>query len=397
MKRIALFAGLALALLTGTAGAQVKISALPAGTTLAGTEALPLVQSGVTVQSTPAAFGTYILGAPNSGSLLIGAGAGVAPTTDTALTWTTGTQTLTMGTTSVAAVIQPTQPTGAATGVSLTVKAGQGGTTNGGGGNITVSGGDQAAGTAGNGGAATVQGGSALGTGNRAGGAATLKGGNGSGSSAGGAGGISGGNGGATGNGGPANMNGGAGGSTSGNGGSINASGGNATTSGNGGSVTFTGGIAAGTTKNGGTLAFNAGQPTSGGTSLITFSTKNFDGSINNAGQFDSTGKFITFQAVADQSYSRQTPTTGFAITIGNQNARLVLHPAGTLATGTVTMPAAPIDGQLVEVMSDQAVTTLTVSANAGQTIANPPTTLAAGTGFGYLYCAADTEWYRRF
>lgn len=41
--------------------ADVKISALPAATALAGTEAVPVVQSGVTVRTTPDAFETFLV------------------------------------------------------------------------------------------------------------------------------------------------------------------------------------------------------------------------------------------------------------------------------------------------------------------------------------------------
>jgi hypothetical protein len=58
MKRVTLFV---LALLyTLAAGADTKISALPAGTTIAGTEAMPMVQSAATVKTTPADLSTYV-------------------------------------------------------------------------------------------------------------------------------------------------------------------------------------------------------------------------------------------------------------------------------------------------------------------------------------------------
>lgn len=44
--------------------ADVAISALPAGTTLAGTEAIPAVQSGATVKTTPSALKTYVETSP---------------------------------------------------------------------------------------------------------------------------------------------------------------------------------------------------------------------------------------------------------------------------------------------------------------------------------------------
>jgi hypothetical protein len=108
----------------------------------------------------------------------------------------------------------------------------------------------------------------------------------------------------------------------------------------------------------------------------------------------DSNGNLIHKQARADQSYSLQSPTAGFSITIANNVSKLVLNPAGVLATGTIVMPAAPIDGQEVEVCSTQTITALTVNANTGQTIRAAPTTLASGKGFRYLYTAGATTWY---
>jgi len=94
---------------------------------------------------------------------------------------------------------------------------------------------------------------------------------------------------------------------------------------------------------------------------------------------------------------SIQVPLTGFSITILTGTKDLVLNPAGTLALGTVTLPALPNDGDVVNVSSTQTITGLTVSPSAGQTVLNAPTTLSAGTGFGYIYSASSTTWYRRY
>jgi hypothetical protein len=90
------------------------------------------------------------------------------------------------------------------------------------------------------------------------------------------------------------------------------------------------------------------------------------------------------------------TPTTGFAITIANATAVEILNPAGTLATGTLTMPAAPGDTQEVCISSSQTITAITVSANAGQSIVAPPTAMSAG-GFCYIYNLAATTWFRLY
>lgn len=99
----------------------------------------------------------------------------------------------------------------------------------------------------------------------------------------------------------------------------------------------------------------------------------------------------------AGQAYDFQTPTTGFSLTIAGGTLREILDPAGTLATGTITMPATAgiVDGQIVHVSSSQTITALTVSPNTSQSIKNAPTTISAGGSFAYLWRAANTTWYR--
>ena len=95
------------------------------------------------------------------------------------------------------------------------------------------------------------------------------------------------------------------------------------------------------------------------------------------------------------QSYDYQTPTTGFSYTFAAGTQVLVMNPAGTLATGTITMPASPADGMTIRFSSSQIITALTVSANTGQSIVSAVTTLAAGGGAAYIYRLANTTWYR--
>lgn len=94
-------------------------------------------------------------------------------------------------------------------------------------------------------------------------------------------------------------------------------------------------------------------------------------------------------------TYTYNVPLTGFAITVADNIAQLVLEPAGTLASGTVTLPAAPEDGDTVGISTTQTITALTISPNTGQTIADAPTTLGVGGAVRFLYRAANTTWYR--
>ena len=57
------------------------------------------------------------------------------------------------------------------------------------------------------------------------------------------------------------------------------------------------------------------------------------------------------------QQYDYQVLTTGFSYTFAAGTQVLVINPAGTLATGTITMPAAPADGMTITFSSTQTIT----------------------------------------
>jgi hypothetical protein len=93
-------------------------------------------------------------------------------------------------------------------------------------------------------------------------------------------------------------------------------------------------------------------------------------------------------------NYDFQTPTTGFSYTFTTFNV-LFANPAGTLATGTVTMSATPVDGTTVTITSTQQITALTINANTGQSIiGGGAIQLNANTSRQYLYRSANTTWY---
>lgn len=97
------------------------------------------------------------------------------------------------------------------------------------------------------------------------------------------------------------------------------------------------------------------------------------------------------------------TPVTGFSLAIAplvvGQSVRLLLTPAGALATGTIVLPgsglsATPVDRQEVIVTSTQTITALTVSAGATTSVVSPPTTITAATPFMMWYDAVNGAWY---
>lgn len=93
------------------------------------------------------------------------------------------------------------------------------------------------------------------------------------------------------------------------------------------------------------------------------------------------------------QAYDYQVLTTGFSYTFATGVQTLVINPAGTLATGTITMPASPVDGMVITFSTTQQITALTVNGNTGQSITSGPTFMNAGSSASYVYNLANTAW----
>jgi hypothetical protein len=94
------------------------------------------------------------------------------------------------------------------------------------------------------------------------------------------------------------------------------------------------------------------------------------------------------------QQYDYQIPTTGFSYTFAAGTTTLIMNPAGTLATGTIIMPAAPADGMTITFSSYQQITALTLNGNTGQTVVSKVLTLPANQATTYVYRLAATTWY---
>ena len=94
-------------------------------------------------------------------------------------------------------------------------------------------------------------------------------------------------------------------------------------------------------------------------------------------------------------TYTYNAPVTGFSITITDGTQFLILNPAGNLASGTITLPAGPLDGESLTISCTHNVTSLTLTPGAGQTIANTSSSLNAGVGISFLYRSANSTWYR--
>lgn len=89
-----------------------------------------------------------------------------------------------------------------------------------------------------------------------------------------------------------------------------------------------------------------------------------------------------------------EVPLTGFTIQADAGVTRVLLKPAGTLATGTFTFPAAPFEGQEIHLSSTQTQTAITVAAPSGYTIVGAAVTaLVAVTEVIWVHIG--TVWYR--
>lgn len=96
------------------------------------------------------------------------------------------------------------------------------------------------------------------------------------------------------------------------------------------------------------------------------------------------------------QSYDFQVLTTGFSYTFASGITTLIAAPAGTLATGTITMPGSPADGMVVTITTTQEITALTIAGGAGQSIGGTQVALmAANSSMSFVYRLANTTWYR--
>lgn len=85
-------------------------------------------------------------------------------------------------------------------------------------------------------------------------------------------------------------------------------------------------------------------------------------------------------------------PTSGQTIVMPNGMSALVLQPAGLLASLTVTLPSAPIDGQRIVITSTAAITILTVN---GGTIYGGLSSFTLNGYERFIYSASLGGWSR--
>ena len=94
------------------------------------------------------------------------------------------------------------------------------------------------------------------------------------------------------------------------------------------------------------------------------------------------------------------TPGTGFNLAVPTPVATqqwMLIQPAGTLATGTVTLPlnTQTPDGTEVLITTTQQITSFTLGINGASASYGVPTTLAATDFFRVRFVQATNSWYR--
>jgi hypothetical protein len=94
------------------------------------------------------------------------------------------------------------------------------------------------------------------------------------------------------------------------------------------------------------------------------------------------------------------TPGTGFNIAVPtpvNAQQWMLIQPAGTLASGTVTLPlnTQTPDGTEVLVTTTQIITSFTLALNGAANAYGAPTTLAANASFRMRFVQSTNSWYR--
>jgi len=117
-----------------------------------------------------------------------------------------------------------------------------------------------------------------------------------------------------------------------------------------------------------------------------------------------SIGNLLTFfqQSFASPTLSVNlyVPGSGFNITVPtpvSQDQWMLLQPAGTLATGTITLPlnTGVPDGTTVLITTTQEITSLTIALNGATALYGGVTSLPAGTATAIRFYQPTNSWYQ--
>ena len=109
---------------------------------------------------------------------------------------------------------------------------------------------------------------------------------------------------------------------------------------------------------------------------------------------------FQTVFAAPTVATNLYTPGPGFNVTVPtpvSEQQWMIIQPAATLATGTITLPlnTGTPDGTQVLVTSTQIITAFTLALNGAASAFGAPTTMAANAFFTMRFYQATNSWYR--
>jgi hypothetical protein len=108
---------------------------------------------------------------------------------------------------------------------------------------------------------------------------------------------------------------------------------------------------------------------------------------------------FQTTFAAPTVATNLYVPGTGFNVTVPtpvSEQQWMILQPAGTLASGTITLPlnTGVPDGTQVLITSTQTITAFTIALNGASAIFGNVSTLTAGAAVCYRFYQATNSWY---
>ena len=92
--------------------------------------------------------------------------------------------------------------------------------------------------------------------------------------------------------------------------------------------------------------------------------------------------------------FSKQSPTSG-TVSFSSYQSQMQIGGGTTISTLTIDLTLLPFNGQVNCFYTKPAITTLTLTAAAGQTLNDAVTSASATTRYCYLYSASNTSWDR--
>ena len=124
-------------------------------------------------------------------------------------------------------------------------------------------------------------------------------------------------------------------------------------------------------------------------------STVSATGVMTEALRIDSSQRTL-MKAAHAVSATFANPISGATVTLTNSTSHYQRIGTGTIAALTINLPENPVHGQVVSFGSRGVITALTVGSAGTDTIADAPTTLAAGGNFEMIYNTYTTTWFRK-